>query len=62
MGACLTKDSIYSSQRKSTTSSGNAYPSIEDMYRKNKADMKKKNPKQQQTSAFDLPYVDDGIN
>lgn len=62
MGTCLTKDSVYTSHRKSTTSSAGAYPSIEDMYRKNKADMKKKNPKHQQTSAFDLPYVDDGIN
>lgn len=37
MGACLTSETSASKKRKSTISSGGAYPSIEDMYQKNKA-------------------------
>lgn len=57
MGACMTKDSMGTKSRKNS-GSGPVYPSIQDMYRKNKAESMRKNPKRGQTSAFALTPVD----
>lgn len=44
MGACLTKEAAGGGSKKTTDSSFYAAPSIEEMYKKNKAEMRK-NPK-----------------